>query len=242
MSLHSSNIEIHPSLIAKTGTGSLSFGGAALLLEDMLAKAKSLNDKEIEKDLQKQKPISTSRIANTYQDHDRIRFGDDEKPTSETLSLIFNLVDIYKQMNEEDILRGLYKQLHAGDDGANNVFDLKMGKNTKLSLKKLREMFLEGEYGSAEDRPGYQRYLSQEIRENLHNLNKWDDLVKDIHNDPDYAESSGLKSCFADSEDAFNITNITRLRRTDRYYILRGMLNDDNYWEPLRESADYLMT
>ena len=194
MSLHSSNIEIHPSLIAKTGTGSLSFGGAALLLEDMLAKSKSVYNGEIQKELQRAK--GENKNTGNYQDHERIKFGDDEKPSSDSLSLIFNLVEIYKQMNEEDILRGLYRQLHSGDSEANDVFDLKMGKNIKLSLKKLKEMFMQEEYQTEEEKLGYQRYLNQEIRENLHFLNKWDDLVKDIHQDPDYNETASSKSCF----------------------------------------------
>jgi hypothetical protein len=50
LSMKADDLQIDPSLITKTGTGSLSFGGAALLLEDMMGRIqKKPRDQDLEK-------------------------------------------------------------------------------------------------------------------------------------------------------------------------------------------------
>lgn len=233
MSLQASTLEIDPMTIAKTGTKSLSFGGAALLLEDMLARLQRdlVRDVSIEKTMTKVRGASPS---NNYRDDEKFLVKVDDP---QSLRLILNLVDVYKQMNDDDVLRGLYRLIHADDAAANDVFDLKMGKKVVLSLKKLEEMVeIMNDHHSEKDKLLHE-YLAQEKRENLYILNKWDDLVQDIKNDPNY-----LDSFRQGTETAFILTDLTALKKTDRYYLYRGMLNDDNYWDNCRESTEVLMS
>lgn len=207
MSLQASALEIDPMTIAKTGTRSLSFGGAALLLEDMLAR--------VQRDLVRDVPIEKQsiRVMGAYQPNNYI---DDEKFTvkvddPQSLSLILNLVDVYKQMNEDDVLRGLYRLIHAEDAAANDIFDLKMGKKLLLSLKKLEEMTNAIQVTKSEQDKLLKEYLMQEKRENLYILNKWDDLVQDIRHDPNYFGyfREGL-------ETEFMLSDLSKLKKTDR--------------------------
>ena len=236
LSMKADLLDIDPSLIAKTGTGSLSFGGAALLLEDMLSKVQRSADRHA-----LDKPTQRTRDGGYPRD-----YPDDEKFAIEiddrqSVNLILNLIEVYKQMNEDDVLRGLYRLLHSAEPSANEVapahqcFDLKMGKKITLSLKRLEEMLrrLDGN----EEKAHLLGYLNQEKRENLYHLNKWDDLVQDIKQDPCYASAFLPKD-----DDAFILTDIGKLRKNERYYLLRGMLNEDKYWESFRLSAEYLLT
>ena len=119
LSMKSDNLQIDPSLITKTGTGSLSFGGAALLLEDMLSKIQRTNkDHLLERMAVKAKSVKKEEY---------IEYLDDEKfvvevSDNESINLILNLIEIYKQMNEDDVLRGLYRLLHETDKYSNDVF------------------------------------------------------------------------------------------------------------------------
>ena len=233
MSLQASALEIDPATIAKTGTRSLSFGGAALLLEDMLARLQRdlARDVAIEKTTVK---VKGSQQPNSYNDDEKFCIKADD---SQSLKLILNLVDVYKQMNEDDVLRGLYRLIHADDASANDIFDLKMGKKLLLSLKKLEEMVKANEEITSEKDDLLHEYLTQEKRENLYMLNKWEDLVYDIRNEDHYA------SCFSSGEESeFLLTDISKLRKVDRYYLYRGMLNDDNFWDVCRESTEHLMS
>ena len=109
-----------------------------------------------------------------------------------------------------------------------------MGKKTVLSLKKLVEKIETVE--EERDKEYLIDYLNQEKRENLYCLNKWEDLVQDIRYDRNYG------SCFENREEGFIVTDITKMKRNDKYYIFRGMLNEDKYWETFRESAENLLT
>ena len=236
LSLGSHQIEIDPSLVCKTGTGSLSFGGAALLLEDMLAKSQRTP----------RDPNMEPRLTRPFHENPTVRptEPDDEKfrveiDTPEAVSLALNLIEIYKQINDEDTLRGLYRQLHAHDKAANDVFDLKMGKKTTLCLKKLEELIHPAEPETA-DRELYMNYLKQEKRENLYALNKWKDLVEDAYQEPSYSK------CFETKTDKEGqplkvLTNISKIRRNERFMLIRGMLYDDSNWECFRESVEIMV-
>jgi hypothetical protein len=122
LSMKADDLQIDPSLITKTGTGSLSFGGAALLLEDMMGRIqKKPRDQDLEKPTVRIKPNAPSA-----------GYKDDEKfgirvESEEEVKLVLNLIEIYKEMNEDDILRGLYRVLHNQDKTANDVGGVKVG-------------------------------------------------------------------------------------------------------------------
>jgi hypothetical protein len=207
MSLQASTLEIDPMTIAKTGTRSLSFGGAALLLEDMLARLQRdlVRDSAMEKQMTK---LLGAPRPNSYNDDEKFEVKVDDP---QSLRLILNLVDVYKQMNEDDVLRGLYRLIHAKDSAANDVFDLKMGKKVVLSLKKLEEMVAATEEDSGEKEKMLHDYLVQEKRENLYMLNKWDDLVRDIKTDTNYGNSFKQGR-----ETEFILCDLNYLKKSDR--------------------------
>jgi len=118
LSMKADLLDIDPSLIAKTGTGSLSFGGAALLLEDMLSKLqRSVKDKHLY-----DRPAQRARLEEApprdYPDDEKFTIEVDDR---QSVSLILNLIEVYKQMNEDDVLRGLYRLLHSAEASANEV-------------------------------------------------------------------------------------------------------------------------
>jgi hypothetical protein len=239
LSLHSASLEVDPATIAKTGTGSLSYGGAALLLEDMLARLQ--RDLAREVDIVKPTQIVKQQIpahsANSYKDDEKFAISIDDP---QSIKLILNLVEIYKLMNEDDVLRGLYRLIHANDKQANDVFDLKMGKKTILSLKKLEELIKSRKELNLSD-DMLDEYLAQEVRENLFTMNRWADLVENLSRDPEYAPGFSLKDNRDSESQMLVLSDASRLQKNDRYYLIRGMLNDDNYWEALRDSVESLM-
>jgi hypothetical protein len=236
LSLHSQSLELDPSVITKTGTRSLSFGGAALLLEDMLIKVQKTMAEKKEAENAIDKPSTRAKSSGggaelNVEREEKFVCHVDGNP--EAISLIVNLIEIYKQMNEEDILRGLYRLLHDGDMNANGIFDLKMGKKTALSLKKLEELIAET---SQTEHSVLISYLCQEKRENLFQLNRWDELFVEISSDSEYAK------CFRDKDNSRILTDIASLKKNDRFFLLRSMLNDDRFWEAYRESTEILMS
>lgn len=121
LSLSADDISIDPELITKTGTGSLSYGGAALLIEEILAK--TLRSEVSELDLSKPSKMIRDNSGNIIPLE---RNTENDKfyltiTKNSSRSLVLNLIELYKNMNEEDNLRGLYRTLHSTNPNAISV-------------------------------------------------------------------------------------------------------------------------
>jgi hypothetical protein len=170
-----STLVIDPTTISKTGTKSLSLAGAAILLEEMLIRLQRElpRDSSIEKETKK--VLGAQRRNNYLDDLKFVVYLDDPQ----TIALVLSLIDIYKQMNEEDIVHGLQKLIYAKDSVANEVFDLKIGKRMMVSLQILEEMVVASKEDAGDKEQMLQDLLVLEKRETLQLLNKWDDLIMD---------------------------------------------------------------
>lgn len=117
LSLQSEQLQIDAGLIARTGTGSLSLGGAALLLEELLSNQLKNDAIESAASQQTQRIMTNSRSTSQgggFEYEVKIESKD-------ARDLVFQLIDIYKKLKEEDILKGLYRCLHRDNKPASDV-------------------------------------------------------------------------------------------------------------------------
>jgi hypothetical protein len=127
LSFEVEELKVDASLITKTGTGSLSFAGASLLIEEMLAQMLDSNRIDKYDEMINGPPASKRTLDNSghlgkqgllawADEQFKIKIDD-----AKCQHLVMNLIELYKEMNEEDILKGLYKSLHANDSYAVDV-------------------------------------------------------------------------------------------------------------------------
>lgn len=126
LSLKADDLTIDPSIITKTATGSLSYGGAALLIEEILAK--TLRVEAADGKVMSQTGFSGKRGLGNAGDVVVLQKGGEyggqfylKVANPNTRSLVLHLIELYKDMNEQDVLKGLYRTLHAEDSFAIDV-------------------------------------------------------------------------------------------------------------------------
>lgn len=248
LSLDREELDIDTELIKKTGTTSLSFAGAALLVEEILAKQLIKDKRQREEEAATQHDLKRVR-ENDGTQHGVQSAGDSQfaikVATPESQKIVLDLIDLYKQMNEEDVLRGLYRTLHSNDEYAIQILEMKMEKKFKLCLQSFDSLIQLQE--QSDNKNGlFESYLRQEKREAMYRLNKWEDLVVDIKEiEPRYQHCFLAREETGGDMDQENaprlLTTLKDISPSDRTFLLKGMLNCDKYWEELRQTTDLLL-